>query len=200
MDQASRLYRDKKINMIAITLVLVGGLNWLSAVFLKKDAVALLLGTKFLGKTVYLLVGIAALYLVFKRDSYLPFLGETLLPCAAFGPRTPDNANQEVTITTLPNAKVVFWASEPKQDASGSDLQMWNVAYNDFSNSGVAIADDKGKAVLHFRGSPQAYKVPIKGIIQPHVHFRICEKLGMLGPVQTYFLESGKIEKFSLQF
>jgi uncharacterized membrane protein YuzA (DUF378 family) len=200
MDEANRLYRDKKLSMVAIGLVLVGGLNWLSAVFLKKDAVALLLGTKFLGKTVYLLVGIAALYLVFKRDSYLPFLGETVLPCAAFGPRTPDNANQEVTITTLPNAKVVFWASEPKQDASGSDLQMWNVAYNDFSNSGVAIADDKGKAVLHFRGSPQAYKVPIKGIIQPHVHFRVCEKLGMLGPVQTYFLDTGKIEKFSLQF
>lgn len=200
MDEASRLYRDKKLSMVATSLVLIGGLNWLSAVFLKKDAVALLLGTKTLGKTVYLFVGLAALYLVFKRDSYLPFLGETVLPCAAFGPRTPDNANQEVAITVPPNAKVVYWASEPKHDASGGDLHMWNVAYNDFTNSGVTIADDKGKAVLHFRGSPQAYKVPYKGTIKPHVHFRVCEKLGMLGPVQTYFLDSGKIEKFTMQF
>jgi uncharacterized membrane protein YuzA (DUF378 family) len=200
MDEASRLYRDKKLSMVAIALVLIGGINWLTAVFCKKDAVALILGTKFLGKTVYFLVGIAALYLVFKRDSYLPFLGESVVPCAAFGPRTPDNANQQVIITTLPNTKVVYWASEPKNDASGSDLQSWNVAYNDFTNSGVAISDDKGKAVLHFRGSPQSYNVPFKGTIKPHVHFRICQKLGMLGPVQTYFLDTGMIEKFTMQF
>jgi uncharacterized membrane protein YuzA (DUF378 family) len=200
MDEASRLYKDKMLSMVAISLVLIGGLNWLTAVFFKKDAVALVLGTKILGKTVYFLVGVAALYLVFKRDSYLPFLGETILPCAAFGPRTPDNANQEVTITTLPNTKVVYWASEPKKDASGAELESWNVAYNDYTNSGVAVSDDKGKAVLHFRGSPRAYTVPYKGTIKPHVHFRICKSLGMLGPVQTYFLDTGAIEKFTLQF
>ena len=182
--------------MAAIFLVLVGGINWLSALFMKKDAVATFL-PKLLVKIVYFAVGVSALYLAFKRDVYLPFLGETVLPCAAFASRTPDNANQEVTINTLPNTKVIYWASEPKGDASGN-VESWDVAYNDFANSGVAISDDKGKAVLRFRGHPQEYKVPFKGVIKPHVHFRICEKYGMVGPVQTYYLNNGVIEKFSM--
>ena len=193
---SNRLYTQKKINMAAIFLVLVGGINWLSALFMKKDAVATFL-PKLLVKIVYFAVGISALYLAFKRDVYLPFLGETVLPCAAFASRTPDNANQEVTINTLPNTKVIYWASEPKGDASGN-VESWDVAYNDFANSGVAISDDKGKAVLRFRGHPQEYKVPFKGVIKPHVHFRICEKYGMVGPVQTYYLNNGVIEKFSM--
>jgi uncharacterized membrane protein YuzA (DUF378 family) len=193
---AQRLYVQKKINMVSIFLVLVGGINWLTAVFMKRDIVSTYL-PKLLAKLIYLAVGVAALYLVTKRDVYLPFLGETVLPCAAFAARTPDNANQEVTITTLPNTKVIYWASEPKADASGN-LQDWDVAYNDFTNAGVAISDEKGKAILRFRGSPQAYKVPFKGIIKPHVHFRICEKYGMVGPVQIYYLENGTIEKFSM--
>jgi uncharacterized membrane protein YuzA (DUF378 family) len=193
---SNRLYVQKKINMVAIFLVLVGGINWLSALFMKKDAVATFLPKLFV-KLIYFAVGISALYLAFKRDVYLPFLGETVLPCAAFAARTPDNANQEVIINTLPNTKVIYWASEPKGDASGN-IESWDVAYNDFSNAGVAISDDKGKAVLRFRGHPQSYKVPFKGVIKPHVHFRICEKYGMVGPVQTYYLENGVIEKFSM--
>lgn len=193
---SKRLYIQKKINMVAIFLVLVGGINWLTALFMKRDAVATFL-PKLLVKIVYFAVGISALYLAFKRDVYLPFLGETVLPCAAFASRTPDNANQEVTINTLPNTKVIYWASEPKGDASGN-IESWDVAYNDFANSGVSISDDKGKAVLRFRGNPQAYTVAYKGVIKPHVHFRICEKYGMVGPVQTYYLENGVIEKFSM--
>jgi len=193
---AKKLYMQKKINMISIFLVLVGGINWLTAVFMKRDAVSTFL-PKMLAKIVYVLVGLAALYLVTKRDVYLPFLGETVLPCAAFAARTPDNANQEITITTLPNTKVIYWASEPKGDASGN-LEDWDTAYNEFTNSGVAISDEKGDAILRFRGKPQAYKVPFKGTIKPHVHFRICEKYGMIGPVQIYYLENGTIEKFSM--
>jgi len=190
------LYQKKQINMIAIFLLVVGGINWLTAVFMKKDLVSTFL-PRLLTKSIYLAVGIAALYLALQRDVYLPFLGETVLPCGAFGIRTPDDANQEVKITTLPNTKVIFWASEPKKKAS-ENLDDWDVAYNDFSNSGVALSDDKGVATLRFRGSPQAYKVPYKGMVKPHVHFRICEKYGMLGPVQIYYLENGTIEKFSM--
>ena len=197
MNDASRLYANKWIHLVAVFLVLIGGLKWLTAVFLKKDAVSLLLGNGLLTKTIYLLVGLSALTLFFKRDSYLPFLGETVLPCAAFAPRTPDNANKEITLTTLPNTKVIYWASEPKEGSS-KDINNWDVAYNDYSNSGVAISDDTGKVILHFRGNPQSYKVPFKNVIQPHVHFRICEKNGIVGPVQIYYLDTGMIEKFTL--
>jgi uncharacterized membrane protein YuzA (DUF378 family) len=187
---------SKLYHKIAVFLVLVGGINWLTAVFLKEDALKMLFGKGVFTKILYLAVGISAVSLFFNRDSYLPFLGETLVPCAAFATRTPDNANQDIIITTLPNTKVLYWAAEPN-DVSNNELNNWDMAYKDYSNSGVAISDDSGKATLRIRGAPQSYKIPFKGKLKPHLHFRICKSNGFMGPVQTYFLNNGKIEAFT---
>ena len=195
MTSPSNMYIQKKIHMIAVFLVLVGGLNWLSAVFMKKDFIQTILGNGTLTKFIYFLVGISAITMFFSRDSYLPFLGDTLVPCAAFATRTPDNANQEVVINTTPNTKVLYWASEPYTDNSGT-IVSWDNAYKDYSNSGVTISDEKGKAILRIRGTPQPYSVPFKGTINPHVHFRICESNGMMSPVKSYFINNGKVESF----
>ena len=189
----NELYAQKKVNMVAMTLVLIGGLNWLSLLFMKKDLVQKLFGFGLITKLIYLLVGLSSLYLFFKRDTYLPFLGETLVPCAAFSTRTPDNANLEVNVQVKPNTKVVYWASEPGKDG---EFNNWDLAYNNYSNSGVAMSDKDGKATLHVRGKPQSYKVPFKGKIESHIHFRVCEENGMLGPVKTVFVDTGKIENF----
>jgi hypothetical protein len=185
--------------MVGITLVLVGGFNWLSAVFMKKDMVQTLFGNGLITKAIYLAVGIAALSLFLSRDIYLPFLGETLVPSAAFATRTPDNANQEVNISVAPNTKVLYWAAEPK-DASSNSVNNWDAAYTDYTNSGVTISDDKGTAILRIRGSPQSYKVPFKGELKPHIHYRIAKNNGMMGPVETYFLNNGKVEPFKNYF
>ena len=200
MSDAQNLYNQKLYHMVAISLVLVGGLNWLSAVFLKNDVVSLLLGKGIFTKIVYLAVGIATLMVFFDRTTYLPFLGDTVLPCAAFAIRSPDNANQEVVITTLPNTKVIYWASEPRTDTSSNEVATWDKAYGSYLNSGVVMSDESGKAILKIRGEPQSYKVPFKKVIKPHVHFRICEKNGMVRPVQTFFLNTGTIEKMSNYF
>jgi uncharacterized membrane protein YuzA (DUF378 family) len=194
----SDLYKQKKLHLVAVVLVLIGGLNWLSVLFMKKDLVQKIFGYNFFTKIIYLLVGVSSLYLFFQRDTYLPFLGETLVPCAAFSTRTPDNANLEVSVQVTPNTKIVYWASEPSKgtDASENRINAWDKAYNDYSNSGVAMSDDKGKAILHVRGKPQAYSVPFKGMIESHVHFRICGDNGILGPVKTIFIDSGRIENF----
>jgi len=194
----SDLYKQKKLHLVAVVLVLIGGLNWLTVLFMKKDLVQKIFGYNFFTKIIYLLVGVSSLYLFFQRDTYLPFLGETLVPCAAFSTRTPDNANLEVSVQVTPNTKVVYWASEPSKgtDASENRINAWDKAYNDYSNSGVAMSDDKGKAILHVRGKPQAYRVPFKGMIESHVHFRICGDNGILGPVKTIFIDSGRIENF----
>jgi uncharacterized membrane protein YuzA (DUF378 family) len=194
------LYNQKLYHMIAISLVLVGGLNWLSAVFLKNDVVSLLFGKSIFTKLIYLVVGIATLLVFFDRSTYLPFLGESVLPCAAFAIRTPDDANQEIIITTLPNTKVIYWAAEPRRDTSSNEVATWDKAYGDYLNGGVAMSDDSGKAILRIRGQPQSYKVPFKGVLKPHVHFRICEKNGFIGAVQTYFITNGTIEKMSNYF
>jgi hypothetical protein len=56
-----------------------------------------------------------------------------------------------------------------------------------FANAGVTTADSNGFATLRVR-HPQPYTVPLKGTLQPHVHYRVCRGGGMMDPVQTTFL------------
>lgn len=56
----------KALDMTALTLVIVGGLNWLLVGLFEFDLVATLFGgsTTLLAKIVYILVGISALYCI----------------------------------------------------------------------------------------------------------------------------------------
>jgi uncharacterized membrane protein YuzA (DUF378 family) len=194
---SNALYIDKMIHLVVICFVLLGGLNCLSLLYLKNDMICYLLGNGYITKLFYLLIGISTLYVFFDRSTYLPFLGDTVLPCAAFAIRIPDDSSKEVIITTIPSTKVIYWAAEPRIDTSSNQVASWEEAYGSYANSGVVMSDESGKAVLRFRGPPQAYKVPFKGVLKPHVHFRICEQNGIIGPVQTYFINDGTIEKMS---
>ena len=187
------MYLQKKFHMIVVALVLIGGINWLAVGLTGKDLVRFVLSPKY-ARMVYVIVGISALGLLFRRDIYLPFLGESLVPAGALSAKAPQGANDQVTITTKPGSKVVYWAAEP--NPTGKGLPTWQEAYGSYENSGVAVADDRGKALLRFRGAPQAYSVPMHGRLEPHVHFRVADD-AMLGPVQTYFLKDGRVEGFA---
>jgi hypothetical protein len=91
---------------------------------------------------------------------------------------------------------VVYWASEPNP-TQGKDLPTFQEAYDAYENSGVVVADSSGHAILRFRGPPQAYTVPMKGRLEPHVHFRICDDNGFMERVQTIFVKSGNVEGFA---
>lgn len=189
------LYMQKKFHMLVIALVLVGSVNWLSIGLIGKDLVRLVLSPKW-ARVVYVIIGLSALGLLFQRDIYLPFLGETLVPAGALTAKSPQGANDQVTVTVKPGAKVVYWAAEPNPN-QGGDLPSWNKAYGTYENSGVAVADDRGKALLRIRGPPQAYRVPVHGRLESHVHFRICDDKGFMGRVQTLFLKDGRVEGFA---
>ena len=180
MDPNMMVYM-KWFHMLVITLVLLGAINWLSIGAIGVDIVRLGLPPRY-AKWVYITIGVAALSLAFRSDMYLPFLGETVLPGGALAVKTPQNANEQVSIRTLPNAKVVYWAAEPNP-TQGKNAPNW--------------ADGDGNVILRFRGPPQAYTVPIKGRLEPHIHFRICDKYGMMGPVQMRSAKSGAIEQFA---
>jgi uncharacterized membrane protein YuzA (DUF378 family) len=189
------LYMQKKFHMLVIALVLAGSVNWLAIGLIGKDLVRLVLSPKW-ARVVYVIIGLSALGLLFQRDIYLPFLGETLVPAGALTAKSPQGANDQVTVTVKPGAKVVYWAAEPNPN-QGGDLPSWNKAYGTYENSGVAVADDRGKALLRIRGPPQAYRVPVHGRLESHVHFRICDDKGFMGRVQTLFLKDGRVEGFA---
>jgi len=184
----------KKLHMIAIGLVIIGAVNWGLVGTIKVDLVAKLFGKGILARSLYILIGLAALSLIFYRDTYLPFLGETIMPCSILTNRAPPGATRDVKVKVNPGAKVLYWASEPATEHL-KEINNWQKAYNDYENAGVATADMNGEAVLKVR-EPQAYTVPIKGRIEPHIHFRVCGDGGWMGNVKTVFLTDGQVEGF----
>lgn len=160
--------------MIAMGILVLGGLGSLFVVR-KRSVVAV---------GVAVLMGIAALYVGFHRDTYLPFLGPTVVPCSVLQEREPEHADTEVRVSSLePGAKVLFWAAEPATEGLAK-INNWQRAYLEYANAGVTRVGDDGHVVLRIR-RPQPYSVPIKGRLEAHVHWRVCRDGGMLGPVQT---------------
>ena len=144
-------------------------------------------------RTLLLIIGIAGILHIFSRDFYLPFLGETVLPCAALEERTPSGADTTITVQVPPNSKLLYWAAEPAAEEL-KQIQDWKLAYAAFSNIGVTTSDQSGTATLRVR-NPQAYSVPFKGRLEPHIHYRICGEDGIMSRVNTVFIN--KIEGFT---
>ena len=183
-------YWSKKIYMFAVLLLVVGGLNWGYCAVFGKDLVSQTVGkfNPMIARVIFALVGIAAIYVGFCRDTYLPFLGETLVPCSVLSEKTPDGANLTKEIIVNPGAKVLFWAAEPANEKF-NQLNDWRKAYLEYANAGVTTADASGRATLRVR-KPQPYSVPSKGRLESHIHYRVCGENGFLGRVQTVFVGS----------
>lgn len=192
---SSFVFYQKLAFKVAMVLVLIGSLNWLSCGVFKINLVEKFLGNT-LGRVVYVLVGLAALSIMFNRDTYLPFLGETVLPCTTIPERVPPGATKELRVPAPPGSKLLYWAAEPAMEEL-KQIPTWQEAYAKFENAGVVTTDSTGVAILKVR-APQPYTVPFKGRIEPHVHFRICDGSGMLGRIKTVFVSDGHVEGFSL--
>lgn len=192
------MYGMKVAHMIATILLIIGGLNWGSKALLGKDLISkLLVDFPMVYRVIFGLVGLAAIALMFHRDTYLPFLGTTVMPCSVLAEKTPDGADTTIHVTVEPGAKVLFWASEPGMEPL-QQVNSWQEAYLKFANAGVTTADSSGRATLRVR-QPQAYIVPLKGTLQPHVHYRVCRGGGMMDPVQTKYITEEGFTNFSTE-
>lgn len=182
-------YWKAKAYAIAMVLLIVGGLNWGVKSFMGKDLISYLTGKNvLLANLLFGAVGVAALLIGLHRDSYLPFLGKTLVPCEVLKAQTPENADMSVDVLVDPGTKVLYWASEPaNKDLHG--INDWRHAYLAYRNAGVVVADNSGVATLKVR-KPQPYTVPIKGELTPHIHYRTCMGEGMLSRVVTVTLDA----------
>lgn len=170
-----------KLHMIAIFLVLLGSLNWLSIGLNYPDLVKKLLPGN-LVNAVYILVGLAALYLLFRRDTYLPFLGYSAVPANAFQLSVPKNANLKVTVPVEKGAsKVVYWAT-----MSGDVVSTVKEGYTGTTNVGVVEVD--GDTVELNLSCPRRYRVWGKTLPR-HVHYRFIMDTGILTPVKTANIE-----------
>jgi len=181
------------IHMFAIIFLIIGGLNW--GLVLLNYNLAHQIGLKThpnVELLIYGLVFASAVYVMFSRDTYLPFLGETVYPCDSLVSHVPDHADTSVSVKVPPNSSIVYWASESAHEKL-KHLPDPRVAYHHYENTGVVIADTEGNAELKFR-HPQNYVVPSISItgkkkLDKHVHYRYCIGNGMLSPIYTVFIE-----------
>ncbi len=174
----------------AYVALIVGAMGWLAVGAFSVNPITALFGEGLVSRLLFILVGAAGLFFIARRDYYLPFLGEAVMPCSALQDRVPPGATRSITISTEPRAKIIYWASEPVADEL-QHINDWRVAYARFENAGVTTASSDGTAILRVR-EPQAYTVPFRGRIEPHVHYRECANGGMIGRVNTVFLSGNK--------
>ena len=204
------MFSQYVVHMILVALVLVGALNWgfhafgynlvemlnrfLSGVFKRRLSI---------NTIIYVVVALSALVLAFQRDTWLPFLGDSVLPGAVV-PEKKNSGDTTVDVRVKPLAKVAYWAAKPdvdggadksddsvgaSSDVNGADKSVPKVrdAYAHFENSGVVIANDAGVATLVFNKGT-SYIVPSGKEIKSHVHYREFGEDGMMGPIQSVFV------------
>jgi uncharacterized membrane protein YuzA (DUF378 family) len=183
-----KFYLMTKIRMAITAVVIIGAINW-GATALGYNLVEML--SKFINtslktdlpidKAIYILVALCGIYLAFKRTTWLPFFGKSILPGNLVTKQTPVKANKKITIRVRPNSKVAYWA------ATGKDKNDQDVfdAYGNHLNSGVVIANDKGIAELPIIEGG-GYKVPTGKRISRHVHYRVIGN-SMMGRVRTIY-------------
>ena len=179
-------YEDKKKNKQMMKIVLYAGINLGILGLFNINIFKNFLGKfnlNFIEKYIYMLVGFSSIFL-FKRDIFLPFLGETVIPSSLLIDRVPSNHTVEQEITITPNTKVLYWASEPNDAILDNP---WD-AYLDYDNMGVTTSDDNGKAILKVR-QPSAYKKPYKNkVLEPHIHYRYEISNGMMSRIETVYV------------
>lgn len=190
-------YIKKLLFKIAMVLLIIGGVNWLLIGLFDLNLVTSLFGKGFLSNFIFVLVGLSALSIMFDRDTYLPFLGPMVAPCSVLQNKEPPGATKDIKVVVTPNTKVIYWAAEPANE-NLKTLKSWKDAYLEYENAGVTTSNGDGVAVLKVR-DPQAYKVPFKGRLESHVHYRVCNEAGWMGRVNTVFLNSSGPEGFENQ-
>lgn len=132
--------------------------------------------------TLFVSVGSIALsVLLSDRTTYLPFLGESVIPAPVLkDSREPADATVDVEVTAVSGAThVLYWASDVGQ---GVAKNPWT-AYQKYDNSGVAKVDSQGKANLRLR-CPSRYAVRGK-VLPRHVHFRSVFPSGLVSKIET---------------
>jgi uncharacterized membrane protein YuzA (DUF378 family) len=182
-----------KINLfrILMTLVLIGSINWGLVAMFDFDLVksfSSIFGNNIkdgVARFIYLVVAMSAIVLMVQRDTFLPFLGKTVMP-QPITEHTPKGDLIKKTVENLPpNVKVIYWASLPSDKVVDNPED----AYGDYSNQGVTTSDAKGNAILHVK-NPASYKIPsyydpFKGTLKPHIHYRYWTSNGMASRLYT---------------
>lgn len=177
-----------RLNMLLVAIVIIGAINWGTTAFgfnlvkIIDDGINGLFKSDIpIQEVIYVVVAIAGILLAFRRDTWLPFLGDTIIPEALVPLKTPSVFDRQITIQTEPNVKVIYWGASGKEE--GQDVF---TAYGNYTNSGVVMSDASGKAELPILEGA-GYVVPSGRKISRHIHYRTVDSEAIISPVKTIY-------------
>jgi hypothetical protein len=187
MEASKSTYLKTKLHMLLLAIVFIGAINWGATALGYNLVTELSVAVNKLAKSnmpidkvIYGIVAVSAIVLASKKEVWLPFLGRSILPGSLVPLKTPTKSDTKVQIKTRPNSKIAYWASKPSDSTPNVKK-----AYDDYSNSGVVLSNDKGEAELPILAGT-GYTVPSGRNISRHVHYRIVGlDYGLMGKVKT---------------
>ena len=139
----------------------------------------------------YIMISVAVVYFMFKRNFYLPFLGRTVYPCdniSESDPKYIEGYPRKINKvqTKYPNKKIIYWAAMPGKNTKKTPED----AYKNFENSGITKANNKGEVEFTYY-KPVGYFVNRFGFekeLKPHIHYRACLGNGLLSQIETVYV------------
>jgi len=169
--------------MFSILLLLTFSLYHAVNTLLEKNGV--------IAKFIAILVIGYSVYLAVNRNTYLPFLGPTVLPMSLLKESSSYGGSKKelrvpVDIDAPENTIVMYWASMPNESIIQSPYE----AYSKFENAGVTTVNNK-KAFFEV-DCPSSYKIPSSRVLSPHIHYRIVYPNGIAGSVRTVYVDCAK--------
>lgn len=178
------------VHLICAIIILVGAINWgsigLFGINLVKSLNDVTFQNTSFEQMIYIIVGLAGLYMMFNRTYYLPFLGKTVMPPSAMQEhQINSNTAKTFELDNLDDANlVVYWAAKP---STSNEMAGPEKAYEDYSNYGVSKVVD-GKATIKVE-CPQQYQVNkfgiMKKVLPKHVHYRTIHSNGIFSEIRT---------------
>lgn len=176
------------INLIARLLLVLGGLNYFFTSAINVNLFSFI-QYPIVIRLISLLIGISALYFVFNRDYYLPFLGHTAIPVG--GPLKPEGDLKAIKLTGLPpNVIVMAWGAQSTDKIFEDPFE----AYGDYANTDIKRVNKDGEVIIELP-CPSEYYVNKFGIMKRkldrHIHYRyqVPEYKGIFSRVYTKYLD-----------
>ena len=128
MKKIENIYFEKKVFSKEMMFVTINAINILVIGLLNKNIIKMI--SDEINPKVYqilcVVIGLSGLHLMFNRDSFLPFLGDTIFPTETLRNKIPNGANTQVTIKVPRNSKIVYWASNPSDKILNVTRQIKN--------------------------------------------------------------------------
>lgn len=162
-------YQTRLLNFYITIIVLFGAINT-GLTCVNINIIEKLKNKFYLDKIFSFVILICALYLLTKKETVLPFLGESVIPSTLI-PLKKSKGNMSINVKVEPKSKVIYWASLPNKNNKPPVKE----AYGNYSNVGAVMSDANGNAKLTITKAT-GYIVPGGKYIKPHIHYRVFNK------------------------